>query len=72
MKSHFLRCLCYGFFIAGPLAAAVVTSFEEDVLPTTVVLDVPRPTAGNIVFDALNDELDFLAAGNMIRMIHCG
>ena len=64
MKSHFLRCLCYGFFIAGPLAAAVVTSFEEDVLPTAVVLDVPRPTAGNIVFDALNDELDFLAAGN--------
>lgn len=64
MNSLFLRCLCYGFFIAGPLAAAVVTSFEEDVLPAALVLDVPRPAAGSIVFDALNDELDFLAAGN--------
>lgn len=44
--------------------AAVVTRFEEDVLPAAIVFDIPRPTLGNIVFDAVNDELDFTASGN--------
>jgi hypothetical protein len=64
MNHIFLRSVCCGFFLTVSATASVVTSFEEDVLPAAVVLDVPRPTAGSIVFDAANDELDFLAAGN--------
>ncbi len=49
--------LCHG-------AAAVITSFEEPSLPAAVVLDVPNTSLGNVVFDDVNDELDFTAAGN--------
>jgi len=44
--------------------AAVLTSFEEESLPAAIFLDVPRPTFGGVVFDAVNDELDFTASGN--------
>jgi hypothetical protein len=49
---------------ALPLSAAVQTTFDEAVLPAAVVLDVPNATFGSISFDAVNDELDFNAAGN--------
>ena len=42
----------------------LVTSFDEAALPAAVLLDVPNATLGNVVFDAVNDELDFTAAGN--------
>ena len=44
--------------------ADLVTTFDEATLPAAVLLDIPNATLGNVVFDAVNDELDFTAAGN--------
>ncbi len=50
--------------LASSLHAAVVTTFDEASLPAAVVLDVPNAALGNVVFDAVNDELDFTAGGS--------
>ena len=44
--------------------AEVMTTFDEVSLPAAVLLDIPAPALGNVVFDAVNDELDFTATGN--------
>ena len=50
--------------MAAPGWAEVITTFEEAALPSAILLDIPAPGMGNVVFDAANDELDFTAAGN--------
>ncbi len=46
------------------LRGAVITSFEEASLSPSVLLDVPSASLGSVVFDAVNDELDFNAGGS--------
>lgn len=61
IKHCLLLCSLAGLASAP---AAVITSFEEASLPAAVLLDVPSAALGNVVFDAVNDELDFTAGGN--------
>ena len=60
-----MKCLAL-LLLLVPLSsqAVVVTTFDEASLPPTILLDVPAPAAGNVLFDAANDELDFTAGGN--------
>ena len=61
MKRPLLLC---SLAVLTTVRAAVETTFDEAALPAAVLLDVPNPALGNVVFDAVNDELDFTAGGN--------
>ncbi|MBP7948254.1 MAG: lamin tail domain-containing protein [Verrucomicrobiales bacterium] len=61
---HLFKLLPISWCLTAPLHAAVLTTFDEASLPAEIFLDIPNSSLGNILFDSVNDELDFSASGN--------